>query len=78
MKMPEDKNVYEGKPAPDGDGDGMPDAWEKKKKGRDLAPNGHDLDKRYENIEVYLQDRMEQLVDKAAAVKAWQQIAGGK
>jgi len=77
MAQPDDKNVYEGTAAPDGDGDGMPDAWEKKK-GRDLAPNGHDLDKRYENIEVYLQDRMEQLLEKASDVKAWQKLSGGK
>jgi len=78
MKMPDDGNVYQGLALPDGDGDGMPDAWEKKKKGRNLAPNGHDLDKRYENIEVYLQERMDQLVKAAPEANAWQRVMGGR
>ena len=78
MKQPDDKNVYEGKAAADADGDGMPDAWEKKKKGRNLMPNGHDVDKRYENIEVYLQERMELLLEATPDVKAWQQLTGGR
>ena len=78
MKMPDDGNVYQGLALPDGDGDGMPDAWEKKKKGRNLAPNGHDLDKRYENIEVYLQERMDQLVKAAPDANAWQRVMGGR
>jgi hypothetical protein len=78
MKQPDDKNVYEGQAAPDADADGMPDAWEKKKKGRNLMPNGHDLDKRYENIEVYLQERMDQLVKAAPDVRAWQRLMGGR
>jgi hypothetical protein len=41
-------------------------------------PNGHDLDKRYENIEVYLQERMDQLVKAAPDVRAWQRLMGGR
>lgn len=78
MQQPDDRNAYEGQAAPDADADGMPDAWEKKKKGRNLAPHGHDLDKRYENIEIYLQERMEQLVKAAPDVEAWKKITVGR
>jgi hypothetical protein len=77
LKMPDDKNVYAGRAEADGDGDGMPDAWEKRR-GRDLSPNGHDLDKRYENLEVYLQERMDQLVKAAPTVTAWERLSGAR
>jgi hypothetical protein len=77
MKMPDDKNVYQGRAEPDGDGDGMPDVWERKR-GRDLTPNGHDLDERYENLEVYLQERMDQFVKAVPPVTAWERLTGSR
>ncbi len=40
----------------DSDGDGMPDSWEKEKKlnEKKADDNGHDLDKTYTNLEVYI------------------------
>ncbi|PQA97823.1 pectate lyase [Chryseobacterium shigense] len=51
-------NLKEGKPLPDSDNDGMPDEWEIK---HGLNPklsnaNGRDLEKDYDNIEVYIND----------------------
>lgn len=51
-------NLKEGKPLPDSDNDGMPDDWEIK---HSLNPklsnaNGRDLEKDYDNIEVYIND----------------------
>ena len=77
LTMPEDKNVAAGQAAPDDDGDGMPDAWEKKH-GGDLDPHGHDLHEQYENLEVYLQGRIDELVDAAADVNAWERLTGGR
>ena len=73
LTMPEDQNVAAGQAAPDDDGDGMPDAWEKKH-GGDLDPHGHDLHEQYENLEVYLQGRIDELVDAAADVNAWERL----
>lgn len=52
-----------GKPLPDSDNDGMPDEWEIKNR---LDPgkadaNGHDLDRNYENIEVYFNGLVEEI-----------------
>jgi hypothetical protein len=77
LKQPDDKNVYAGKTEPDGDADGMPDAWEGTH-GGNLAPHGHDLDERYENLEVYLQERMDRLVKAAPDIKAWERLTAGQ
>jgi len=60
-KKSDDKNKYAGKAPKDKDKDGMPDSWEKKN-GGDLKPNGHDLHKVYDNIEVYLNELADKLV----------------
>lgn len=54
-----------GKPLPDSDHDGMPDEWEIKNK---LNPevansNGRDLDKNYDNIEVYFNDLVKKITE---------------
>lgn len=54
-----------GKPLVDSDNDGMPDAWEIKNK---LNPkvadsNGHDLDKNYDNIEIYMNDIVKKITE---------------
>jgi|694.fasta_scaffold62330_3 hypothetical protein len=69
LAIPEDGNAYAGQPLPDADADGMPDAWEKKRGRKNLAPNGHDLDPGYENIEVWLDERAAELIAAAAPVK---------
>jgi len=56
----------EGKPLPDSDNDGMPDEWEIK---HQLNPkvanaNGRDLDKNYDNIEVYFNDIVKTITEK--------------
>ncbi|MDQ0781121.1 polysaccharide lyase family 1 protein [Chryseobacterium sp. W4I1] len=56
----------EGKALPDSDNDGMPDEWEIK---HQLNPkvanaNGRDLDKNYDNIEVYFNDIVKKITEK--------------
>jgi hypothetical protein len=68
LTIPDDGNAYAGEPFPDADADGMPDAWEKSRGRKDLAPNGHDLDPGYENIEVWLDERAAELIAAAAPV----------
>ena len=55
-----------GKALLDSDNDGMPDEWETK---HNLDPkkanaNGRDLDKNYDNIEVYINDLVKKITDK--------------
>jgi len=59
-------NLNPGKPLPDSDNDGMPDEWEIK---HQLNPkvanaNGRDLDKNYDNIEVYFNDIVKKITEK--------------
>ena len=68
LAIPDDGNAYAGQPQPDVDADGMPDAWEKRRGSKDLAPNGHDLDPGYENIEVWLDERAAELIEAAKPV----------
>jgi hypothetical protein len=51
----------------------MPDDWEQKN-GGDLDPNGHELHKTYDNVEVYLHQVMEEHLRNAPKVKAWGQL----
>lgn len=58
-------NLRQKKPLPDSDNDGMPDEWEIK---HHLDPksanaNGRDLDKNYDNIEVYFNDIVSKITD---------------
>ncbi|KIC61975.1 pectate lyase family protein [Chryseobacterium taiwanense] len=58
--------LKQGKPLPDSDNDGMPDEWEIK---NHLDPklanaNGRDLDKNYDNIEVYFNDIVKKITEK--------------
>lgn len=69
LAIPDDGNAYAGRPQPDTDADGMPDAWEQRRGGKGLEPNGHDLDPRYENIEVWLDERAAELTAAAEPVK---------
>ena len=73
LKAPDDKNIYDGTPRVDNDRDGMADDWEKAHgpgQGGDLKPNGHDLHKAYDNIEVYLNELAEALLKAAEPVEA--------
>jgi hypothetical protein len=59
-------NLKQGTPLLDSDNDGMPDEWEIKNK---LNPkvanaNGRDLDKNYDNIEVYFNDIVKGITEK--------------
>lgn len=59
-------NLRQEQPLPDSDNDGMPDEWEIK---HHLDPksanaNGRDLDKNYDNIEVYFNDIVSKITDK--------------
>lgn len=59
-------NLKMGKIPLDSDNDGMPDAWEIK---HNLNPkksdaNGRDLDKNYDNIEVYMNDLVKKITEK--------------
>ncbi|WP_326982300.1 pectate lyase [Chryseobacterium sp. MYb264] len=59
-------DLKQGKPLLDSDNDGMPDEWEIKHK---LNPkvanaNGRDLDKNYDNIEVYFNDLVKKITEK--------------
>ncbi|GAA5095080.1 pectate lyase [Chryseobacterium ginsengisoli] len=59
-------DLKQGTPLPDSDNDGMPDEWEIKNK---LNPkvanaNGRDLDKNYDNIEVYFNDIVKKITEK--------------
>jgi hypothetical protein len=71
-----DHNSYAGTAEPDADHDGIPDAWEQAR-GGDLSPNGHDLHDQYDNIEIYLQHRMEDLLS-AATVEDIHEILTGE
>lgn len=59
-------NLRQGTPLPDSDNDGMPDEWEIKNK---LNPkianaNGRDLNKNYDNIEMYFNDIVKKITEK--------------
>lgn len=59
-------DLKQGKTLLDSDNDGMPDAWEIK---HNLNPkkanaNGRDLDKNYDNIEVYMNDLVKKITEK--------------
>ncbi|MGQ9661249.1 MAG: pectate lyase family protein [Kiritimatiellia bacterium] len=75
MEMPKDRNIYVGEGKADNDNDGMADEWEKKN-GGNLAPNGHELHKDYDNIEVYLEELMTELLKAAPPVDAWKRLMG--
>ena len=77
LKAPDDKNVYKGEPRVDKDRDGMADDWEKAK-GGDLKPNGHDLHKVYDNIEVYLNELAEALLKDVKPVEAHKAVGAWK
>ncbi|WP_175622410.1 pectate lyase family protein [Chryseobacterium schmidteae] len=55
-----------GKALLDSDNDGMPDEWETKHKldPKKANANGRDLDKNYDNIEVYINDLVKKITDK--------------
>ncbi|WP_228372444.1 hypothetical protein [Chryseobacterium daeguense] len=55
-----------GIPLPDSDNDGMPDEWEIKNKlnPKKANANGRDLDKNYDNIEVYFNDIVKGITEK--------------
>lgn len=67
LEIPDDQNDYSGEARPDADQDGIDDRWEAKH-GGDLNPHGHDLDQDYENMEVYLNDLAQSLVDECNSV----------
>lgn len=59
-------DLRQGNPLPDSDNDGMPDDWEIKNR---LNPNisdaiGRDLDKNYDNIEVYFNELVKKITDR--------------
>ncbi|WP_415325612.1 pectate lyase family protein [Chryseobacterium sp. MMS23-Vi53] len=59
-------DMKQGTPLPDSDNDGMPDEWEIK---HQLNPkfanaNGRDLDKNYDNIEIYFNDIIKTITEK--------------
>ncbi|MFZ4929006.1 pectate lyase family protein [Chryseobacterium sp. Mn2064] len=58
-------HLQPGKPLPDSDHDGMPDEWEIKNKLNPKMANAtaRDLDKNYDNIEVYLNDIVKNITD---------------
>jgi len=58
-------DLKQGKPLLDSDNDGMPDEWEIKNKLNPKAANanGRDLDKNYDNIEVYFNDIVKKITD---------------
>ncbi|MGE8533696.1 polysaccharide lyase family 1 protein [Chryseobacterium sp. JV274] len=55
-----------GKPLPDSDSDGMPDEWEIKNKLNPKVANSNerDLDKNYDNIEVYFNDLVKKITER--------------
>jgi hypothetical protein len=57
--------LNEGKPLPDSDNDGMPDEWEIKNGLNPKAANanGRDLDKNYDNIEIYFNDIVKKITE---------------
>lgn len=59
-------NLNPGKPLPDSDSDGMPDEWEIKNKlnPKVVNSNGRDLDKNYDNIEVYFNDLVRKITER--------------
>lgn len=77
LDTPDDKNEYSGEPLSDQDDDGMPDSFEAQH-GKDLKPNGHELHPVYDNLEIYLQQRADQLVAAAPAISlSWNDILRG-
>ncbi|MDQ0065099.1 pectate lyase family protein [Chryseobacterium lathyri] len=58
-------NLSSGNPLPDADNDGMPDEWEIKNQldPKVANPNGRDLDKNYDNIEVYFNDLVKKITE---------------
>lgn len=74
LEIRDDKNEYTGEPLADQDDDGMPDSFEAKH-GKDLKPNGHDLNPVYDNLEIYLQLRAEELENATPAISVtWKDI----
>ena len=74
LETPDDKNQYTGEPLADADDDGMPDSFEAQH-GKNLKPNGHELHPIYDNLEIYLQQRAEQLVADVPAISlTWNDI----
>jgi Pectate lyase len=69
LEIPLDVNEYAGTPREDADGDGMADAWEKQQ-GLNLNANGRDLNRHYDNIEVYLTYLADSLTKHRPAVDA--------
>ncbi|MFN9373722.1 MAG: hypothetical protein ACK6D3_17705 [Planctomycetaceae bacterium] len=70
----DDKNEYSGEPQADQDDDGMPDSFEAQH-GKDLKPNGHELHPVYDNLEIYLQQRAEELVAAAPPISlTWNDV----
>lgn len=59
---PRDNNNYEQKRIVDSDFDGLPDEFEKRA-GKDIAPIGNDLNDRLDNIEIYLDQIADTLLD---------------
>lgn len=59
-------DLKQGKPLLDSDNDGMPDEWEIKNKlnPRVANANGRDLDKNYDNIEVYFNDIVKKITER--------------
>lgn len=59
-------DLKQGKNPVDSDNDGMPDEWETKHKldPKKANANGRDLDKNYDNIEVYINDLVKKITDK--------------
>lgn len=59
-------NLKTGKSLPDSDNDGMPDEWEIKNKlnPKTANANGRELDKNYDNIEVYFNDLVKKITEK--------------
>ncbi|RMZ59178.1 pectate lyase [Chryseobacterium nematophagum] len=59
-------NLKQGTPLLDSDNDGMPDEWEIKHQLNPKAANanGRDLDKNYDNIEVYFNDIVKKITEK--------------
>lgn len=75
LTIPDDQNNYSGTPQADQDNDGMPDEWEQDN-GGDLHANGHDLHPTYDNLEVYLHQRLEELIENEPLVNAYEDITG--
>lgn len=75
LAAPDDNNSYAGTAETDLDDDGMPDNWEQNN-GGDLHPNGHELHSIYDNLEIYLNLRMEDLLNNTPQINAYTEITG--